>query len=71
MNVDELRRRVIAAVDQMKLTADIQHVKSMYEISHHGVLPSPVLTINGEIKSKGRLLQRAEIKRLLQEAIAE
>jgi hypothetical protein len=59
---------VIAAVDQMKLTADIQHVKSMYEIAHHGVLPTPVLTINGEIKAKGRLLPQAEIKQMLRDA---
>ena len=58
---------MIAAVDQMGLTADIQHVRSMYEIADHGVLPTPVLIINGEIKSKGRLLQPAEIKRLLRE----
>jgi len=61
---------VIAAVDQMGLTADIQHIKSMYEIAHHGVLPTPVLVINGEIKAKGRLLPQAEIKQLLREAMS-
>jgi hypothetical protein len=58
---------VIAAIAQLGMTADFQHVKSMYEIADHGVLPTPVLTINGEIKSKGRLLQPAELKKLLKQ----
>ncbi len=59
---------MLAAIDQLGMTADFQHVKSMYEIADHGVLPTPVLTINGVIKARGRLLQPAEIKRLLREA---
>lgn len=65
MNVNELRRRVIAVVAELGITADVQHLHSMAQIAEHGVLPPPVLMINGEIKTKGRLLSTSEIKKLI------
>ncbi len=59
---------MIAVVDEMGVSADIQHIQNMYDLAHHGVLRSPVLTIRGEIKTRGRLLQRSEIKKLIRES---
>jgi len=56
---------VIAVVADLGLSADVQHIQSLYEVAEHGVLPTPVLTIGGKIKTKGRLLSKAEIKGLL------
>jgi hypothetical protein len=61
-------RRVIAAVAQMGITADVEHIHSLREIAEHGVLPTPVFTIGGKIKTKGRLLSPAEIKQMLGQA---
>ena len=60
---------MIAVIAEMGIEADMQHVQSLSEIAEHGVLPTPVLTINGVIKTKGRLLQHTEIKNLVREAL--
>ncbi len=59
---------MIAVVDELGISADIQHIQNMYDLAQHGVLRSPVLTIRGEIKTKGRLLQKAELKKLIRES---
>ncbi len=56
---------MIAVVAKEGITADVQHINSLAQIAEYGVLPSPVLMINGEIKAKGRLLSLSEIKKLL------
>jgi hypothetical protein len=61
---------VIAVIAKLGIEADFQHLDSLRDIAEHGVLPTPVLTINGTIKTKGRLLQASEIKALLHEAMA-
>jgi hypothetical protein len=60
---------VIAVIAELGIEADMQHVQSVSEIAEHGVLPTPVLTVNGVIKTKGRLLARSEIKRLVRAAL--
>jgi hypothetical protein len=62
---------VIAVIAEEKIEADVQHLEDLREIAEHGVLPTPVFCINGEIKTKGRLLQKSEIKRLLREAVSQ
>lgn len=61
-------RRVIAAVAEMGINADVEHIHNLREIAEYGVLPTPVFTIGGKIKTKGRLLSPAEIKQMLGEA---
>jgi hypothetical protein len=60
---------VIAVIAEMEIEADFQHIESLRDIAEHGVLPTPVFTINGAIKTKGRLLQLSEIKALLRDAM--
>jgi hypothetical protein len=60
---------VLAVVAEMGLKASVEHVHNLRDISEHGVLPTPVMTIGGKIKSKGRLLPKAEIKRLLRDEL--
>lgn len=60
---------MIAVIAEEKIEADVQHLDSLREIAEHGVLPTPVFSINGQIKTKGRLLQKSEIKRFLREAM--
>ena len=67
LNANELRRRVIAVIAELNIKADVQHLHTLRDIAEHGVLPTPILTINGEIKTKSRLLQKSEIKHLLKE----
>jgi len=60
---------VLAVVAEMGLSASVEHVHNLRDISEHGVLPTPVMMIDGKIKSKGRLLPKSEIKQLLRDAI--
>ena len=61
---------MIAVIAELGIEADFQHIESLRDIASHGVLPTPVFSINGTIKTKGRLLQISEIKALLRDAMA-
>ena len=61
---------MIAVIAELGIEADFQHLDNLRDIAEHGVLPTPVLTINGTIKTKGRLLQVSEIKALLRQTMA-
>jgi len=60
-------RHVMAVVTELGLPADVEHIRSVRDIAEHGVLPTPVLTIGGKIKTKGRVLSTTEIKELLRQ----
>lgn len=59
---------MIAVIAEMGVQADVQHLHNLRDIAEYGVLPTPVLTIDGKIRSQGRLLQKAEIKKMLRDA---
>lgn len=62
---DELEKRVMTAVAELNLSAAVEHVRDLNEIAKYGVAPTPVLVVNGKIKSAGKVMSVAEIKKLL------
>jgi small redox-active disulfide protein 2 len=63
----ELEKRVINALAELKLAADVQKVTDIKKIAEHKVFATPGLLINGKVKSSGRLPSLEEIKRWVQE----
>ena len=55
------------AVRDLKITADVIKVDDIDEIVNRGVMLTPALFINGEVRAEGRIPDVNEIKRMLTE----
>ena len=53
------------AVLESNLEAEVLKVQDINEITSFGVMITPAIAINGEVKSTGKLLSPDEIKKLL------
>ncbi|HQH28918.1 MAG TPA: thioredoxin family protein [Oligoflexia bacterium] len=54
-----------AAADELGLTYEIGKVTDIAEIIKYGVMSTPALVVDGQVKSAGKLLSPGEIKKLL------
>jgi len=52
------------AVVQAGIFAQVEKVEDLVEIMNYGVMSTPGLVIDGEVKSTGKLLSHEEIKAL-------
>ena len=52
------------AVSEANLEAEVLKVQDINEITNFGVMMTPALAIDGEVKSTGKLLSPDEIKQL-------
>ena len=53
------------ALTDLNITADLSKVEDINQITNAGIMFTPALAINGEVKSTGKLLSPDEIKQLL------
>jgi len=58
---DRLEKEIIEIMSELKLQADIEHVRDIKEIASYGVLGSPALIINGKVKAVGSVPPRHKI----------
>lgn len=63
-----LEREVIEAMAEMNLNAWLEHVTNPLEISRYGVMGTPALIVNGEVKCVGQLPPKSKLKEWLKEA---
>jgi small redox-active disulfide protein 2 len=63
----ELERRVINALAELGVAADVGKIADMKKILEYKIMGTPGLVINGEVKSSGRIPRPEEIKAWLQE----
>ena len=54
-----------AAVSELRLDYEIEHVTDFAEIAGYGVMTTPALVFNGEVISYGKVLTVEEVKALL------
>jgi len=57
-----LEENVKKAVADAGVFAQVEKVEDLVEIMNYGVMNTPGLVINGEVKSTGKLLNTEEIK---------
>ncbi len=50
---DKLQMKLMQVMSEMNLAADLEHVTDIKEIGRFGVMGTPTLVINGEVKSVG------------------
>ncbi len=60
-NCRRLEQETMAALAELNLPADFDHVQDIKEIAKYGALGMPALVINGKIKSVGRVPPRKQI----------
>jgi len=53
------------ALTDLNITADLSKVEDINQITNAGIMFTPALAINGEVKNTGKLLSTDEIKKLL------
>ncbi len=58
------------AIASAGLTASVEKVEKIDEIMRFGVMSTPALVIDGEVKSTGKVLSEAEITTLLTSAMS-
>ncbi len=64
-NCKKLEANVFEAAAQLDLDADIQKVEDIQEIMSYGILSTPGLVVNGEVKVSGRVPGVSEIVNIL------
>ncbi|MEL7666675.1 MAG: thioredoxin family protein [Actinomycetota bacterium] len=66
----QLEKTVRAAVDEMGLDATVEKVTELTDIMEYGLMSTPGLVVNGEVRLAGRLPKLAEVKSILERADA-
>jgi small redox-active disulfide protein 2 len=64
----QLEENALVAVNQLGLDFEIEKVTQINDIMEFGVMVTPGLVVDGEVKSSGKLLSVDEIRALLAEA---
>ena len=70
ISCDRLEQDLIAVMAEMGMAADLEHVTDIAEIGSYGVMGTPALVINREVKAVGSVPPKPKLKRWLQEAFA-
>ena len=65
-NCEKLSQNVCEAARELGLEFRFEKIKDMNVITGFGVMMTPALVVDGEVKSSGRVLFVEEIKKLLQ-----
>jgi len=60
---NQLEREVINALAELNVVADVQHERDIEKHQLYKVFGTPVLIINGEVKSVGKVPSRSELKK--------
>lgn len=61
----KLTQNVKEALKELNIDAEIRKVTKMDEIMNYGVMMTPALAIDGEVKSAGKVPGKEELKKIL------
>lgn len=70
-NCDKLEMTLMELIEEMGVTADLEHVRDMKEIAGYGVMGSPALVVNRKVKVVGSVPSKARLKDLILAAESE
>ncbi|MFA5481200.1 MAG: thioredoxin family protein [Bacilli bacterium] len=62
---------VVAAVKELNLKIEVEHITNFEEILNLGVMMTPGLVIDGKVVASGRALDVKQAKELIQKAITK
>ena len=67
-NCDKLEQMVYTVMTSEGIAGDVEHIKDLNKIAAYGMVATPALVINGEVKSIGRLPRESQLRQWLLEA---
>lgn len=67
---DHLEQVLMQLLSELKLPANIEHLRDYKEIAKYGVMATPALVINGKVVSKGPVPSKEKIGKWLTDAAA-
>ncbi len=67
-NCDRLEQMVYKVMADGGIVGNVEHVKDLKEIASYGLVATPALVINGEIKMSGRLPRDSQLRTWLEQA---
>lgn len=65
---ERLEQEVVAAMSETGVSAELEHVRNPADIGRFGVMGTPALVINGEVKVVGSVPPREKIKTWIRQA---
>ena len=68
-NCKKLHALTEDAVEDMKVSADIQKVEDIQKIMAYGIMRTPALVIDEKVKAFGRIPSKDEIKKFINEEL--
>ena len=68
---NQLEQDLITVMTEMDMPADLEHVTDIAEIGSYGVMGTPALVINREVKAVGSIPPKTKLKKWLQEAFTK
>lgn len=68
-NCERLEQDLMTLMAELRIKADLEHVRDPVQIGAFGVMAMPALVINGQVKAAGRLPARGVLKEWLLETI--
>jgi len=61
----KLAEQARAAVDELGIEAEVEKITDIMEITNFGVMATPALAVDGEVKAVGKVPSTEEIKQML------
>jgi len=65
---EKLEQDLMAVMAELNIAAGLEHVRNIAEIGSYGVMGTPALIINGEVKAVGSVPPKNRLKEWLMEA---
>jgi len=65
---NQLAKRVIKVLADLNVVADVQHDRDIKKFEFYKLFGTPVLKINGEIKSLGRVPSKSDLKKWMKKS---
>ena len=65
---NELEANTKAALEQLGMDTEIDHVTDFTQIASYGVMSTPALVVDGKVVAFGKVLKTEEIAKIIQKA---
>lgn len=66
---DKLEQVVYRVMAACNIIGSVEHIRDLSEIAAHGMVTTPALAINGEVKCVGRLPRENQLRQWLRDAL--
>ena len=65
---DRLEQELMEVMAETNVVADVEHIRDIKEIAKYGIMGTPALIMNGDVKSVGKVPPKAKLMEWLHQA---